>query len=94
MNAAGERTRKKIDPDPPEPRERYVVARRQFDSWIGEPLKVYKARLAEGYSFELRIEEQVPAYKSEGWEHMLIKDQELWWRDPTTFALSAFLIRK
>ena len=100
--------RKKIDPDapdppdpprlyrflgPPGPRERYFVTQHQFDRWTGEPLKVHAARRAEGYSFSLQIEERVPAFKSDGWEHMLVNDMEIWWTNPSKIAC-AFLMRK
>jgi len=80
-------------PPPPPQRERYFITQHQFDRWTGELLKIYKARKAERYSFELQIEERVPAFKSEGWEHMLVNDMEIWWRNPNNLAC-AFLMRK
>ena len=97
FNAAGghlwELFRKRVDPPPPGPRERYFVTEHQFDRWTGEPKKVYETLKSEGYEFSFQVEQRVPAFKTEGWEHMLIHDQEIWWMDKRKI-LCAFLIRK
>ena len=97
FNAAGghlwERVHKRIDPPPPPPRERYFVTEHQFDRWTGEPKKVHETLRSEGYEFSLQVAERVPAFKTEGWEHMLIDDKEIWWKNPARISC-AFLMRK
>ena len=53
----------------------------QFDRWSGKPREVYDQRTAEGYQIRLETEEQVPAFKLEGWEHMTIEGHEIWWNN-------------
>ena len=94
-----ERLHNWYDPPPPEeppeapPRERYFVSQDQFFYWNGELLEVYEALSSVGYEFELKVEEEVPAFKTKGWEHMLINDQELWSMDARRTP-RAYLIRK
>jgi hypothetical protein len=97
FNAAGshlwDRVRKRIDPSPSPPRERYFVTQHQFEEWTGESRTVYETRRREGYEFSLQVEDRVPALESEGWERMIVNNREIWWRNPSRVAC-AFLMRR